>query len=151
MINQIENLVTSILDDFLSQGYKAEICLNRKSNNNNSENEVSDTCDNERRALPLEKLCYRYLCNRQRFATFLYVLAEVHDLFLSRSHCTYRQLYYRNVDIGCNTLQIKCAVNNVCQALGTKPWNLGIFAAGKCFVSGKTYHQFFVMMYFDKN
>ncbi|XP_065369642.1 meiotic recombination protein W68 [Calliphora vicina] len=151
MINRIESLITSLLNDFLSQGYETEICLNvnnRNYNNINNNNSKFYTCDNEQRtaigtslvsasaASSLDKLYYGRLCSRQRFASFLYVLAEVHDLFLSRSHCTYRQLYYRNVDIECNTLQIQCAVNDVCQALGSTSWNLGIFAAGKCFISG---------------
>ncbi|XP_023293846.2 meiotic recombination protein W68 [Lucilia cuprina] len=158
MLNKIENLITLLLNDFLSQGYKTEICLNNSNiNNNNNELEVNDntfyTCGNERQTtaittstlerslvsvttLSLDKLYYGRLCSRKRFASFLYVLAEVHDLFLSRSHCTYRQLYYRNVNIECTTLQIQCAVNDVCQALGTTSWNLGIFAAGKCFISG---------------
>lgn len=157
MIKEIEYLITKLIEDFLTNGYKTEIYLNNNFENykriNNETNEtanevnfISNPRDNERTTLSLtsftsssalDKLYYGRLCSRQRFAVFLFVLAEVHDLFLSRSHCTYRQLYYRNILIKCNTLQINCAVNDVCQALNTTSWNLGIFSATKCLIAGK--------------
>lgn len=162
MINKIEDLITSLLSDFLSQGNRTEICLNKNFYNTNSPNEPEDvyadgdddedaaaaaasastTSGNELAAL--DKLYYGRLSCRQRFAMFLYVLAEVHDLFLARSYCTYRELYYRNVEMPCNQLQMQRAVNDVCCALETTSWNLGIFAAGKGFIAGRrtTFHTF---------
>lgn len=153
MINRIENLITKLINDFLSQGIQTEICLNNynasisSGNTNLNHNEVKvnennyiDISDNgQRTSTSFKKLYYCRFYSRQRFASLLFVIAEVHELFLARSHCTLRQLYYRNVDIECNTLQIERAVIDACQALGTTSWNLGIFAAGKCFVSGISY------------
>lgn len=157
MIEEIEYIILKLIEDFLTIGHKTEIYLNNNFEFNkqinisinktiNETNFIPNPRDNERTILlsstsfstsTLDKLYYGRLCSRKRFAAFLFVLAEVHDLFLSRSHCTYRQLYYRNILIKCNTQQIHCAVNDVCQALNTTSWNLGIFAATKCLIAGK--------------
>lgn len=133
MINQIEHFVTLLISDFLSRGNKTEVCFFTTSENCGNTILVATQKNGEERCA---KLLYHRLSSRQRLALFLFVVAEVHELYLFGSHCTYRQLYYRNVNFECTMWQIRRAVADVCNILGTSPWNLGVFACGKCYVSG---------------
>ena len=131
MIYRIEYLITITINDFL-QHYDGH---NNKINCVLNEQRFLNFFSGYKRIK--RKLCYWSMCGRRRFALFLFVLAEVHDLCLFRSYCTYRQLYYRNAEIiGSTRLHIYEAVADACSVLNSTSWNLGIFSAGKCFVAG---------------
>ena len=131
MIYRIEYLITKTINDFLHEydgNYNKINCVL-------SEQRFVNFFNGYKRIK--RKLCYWSMCSRKRFALFLFVLAEVHELCLYRSYCTYRQLYYRNVEIiGSTRHQIYKAVADACSVLNSTSWNLGIFSTGKCFVAG---------------
>lgn len=133
MIYRVEYLITIIIKDFLYQyGLSVKKIINVINKKKNC------TLLGVYKRIN-RKLYYSSKCGKRRFALLLYVLAEVHNLCLYRSYCTYRQLYYRNIEIiGSTRLQIYRAVSDACCVLNTTSWNLGIFAAGKCFVTGMT-------------
>lgn len=85
----------------------------------------------------VERLVYGNRSNRKRMAILLYVMAEIHDLLLRHSSCTYRELYYRNIYLPCNVWQINKAVEDVASVLGQTPWNMGVFGTGKGMIAGK--------------
>ncbi|XP_073811847.1 meiotic W68 [Musca autumnalis] len=106
------------------------ICLN---------NFVTDVFTMEQRrqtAVEVERLVYGNRNNRKRIALLLHVMAEVHDLLLTHSSCTYRELYYKNIYLPCNMLQINKAVDDVGSLLGQTSWNMGVFGSGKGMIAG---------------
>ncbi|XP_061391808.1 meiotic recombination protein W68 [Musca vetustissima] len=120
------------------------ICLN----NFDTDVFTMDLCQQRQKQAPstvaeVERLVYGKRNNRKRIAMLLHVMAEIHQLALLSQHnnnsCTYRELYYKNIYLPCNMLQINRAVEDVGSLLGLTAWDMGVFATGKGMVAGPLY------------
>ncbi|XP_011294386.2 meiotic recombination protein W68 [Musca domestica] len=165
MINNIEVLINSWLRDLILWGPNMEIYITRNdmltmtgaaavgsgivnllgaTGDNiclsNFNTDVFTMVEGRQAAAPstsvMERLVYGNRSNRKRMAILLYVMAEIHDLLLRHSSCTYRELYYRNIYLPCNVWQINKAVEDVASVLGQTPWNMGVFGTGKGMIAG---------------
>ncbi|XP_037893970.1 meiotic recombination protein W68, partial [Glossina fuscipes] len=84
----------------------------------------------------IQIISYRCAASRERFTLFICILAEIHNLLLAHSYCTYRELFYRNSELADSQSKIQRAVNDLCYVLNTTFWNLGVFASSKGLMAG---------------
>lgn len=144
MIHRIEQFITNLLRDFLNHGPSTQIQLSKHLSWLNTYCDIDKVLHLKQTSLStssnnsvIEKIQYRRVSSRQRFALLVYILHEVQELLLLRNYCTCRELYYRNVDLsGGSQRKVERAVHDICNLLQTTTWNLGIFSAAKGHIAG---------------
>ncbi|XP_022203440.2 meiotic recombination protein SPO11 isoform X2 [Nilaparvata lugens] len=77
-----------------------------------------------------------FLNSRERFIRVMHMLNKLHQLLMSNSQCSLRQLYYDDVELYGNQRQSDDILNFICKKLDCMPNNLGIIPNSKGLIAG---------------
>ncbi|KAH8369747.1 hypothetical protein KR093_000769 [Drosophila rubida] len=86
--------------------------------------------------LSVRKITFNHRQSRHRFCLIVYLLAEIHRLYVFGGSCTVRGLYYRDTQMIRSQSYIDAAKLDVCRMLNTAPVHLGLLSASKGLIAG---------------